>query len=103
MHHPNKGRLHACLSLSGQFVKEDNGSYKITMIVEHNYNINPCYPFIFELDSFTAFNTLGPQEESPVCTFFLHVHKWKEENGRCKTVLVIYEPSVHRRMSGRFE
>lgn len=69
MRHPNKGRLHACLSLSGQFVKEDNGSYKITMIVEHNYNINPCYPFIFELDSFTAFNTLGPHEESPVCTF----------------------------------
>lgn len=69
MCHPNKGRLHACLSLSGRFVKETDGSYKITMIMEHNYNINPCYPVIFELYSLVAFNAVDPHEESPHCAF----------------------------------
>lgn len=69
MYHPNKGRLHACLSLSGRFVKENNGSYKISMIIEHNYNINPRYPIIFELYSFTAFTAVGQHENSLYCTF----------------------------------
>lgn len=64
MYHPNKGGLHACLSLSSQSVKENNGSYRITIIMKHNYKINPCYPVIFELYFFVGFNAAGPHEKS---------------------------------------
>lgn len=69
MYLTNKGRLHACLGLSGRFVKETNGSYKITIIMNHNYIVNPCNPVISELYSFIAFNTVGPHEKRPYYTF----------------------------------
>ena len=65
MFHPNKGRILAGLSPTGRFVKENNGSYKITIIMSHNYNINPCNPVISELYSFIVFDVLGPHEKSP--------------------------------------